>query len=123
MPLEKLSIERMELELIAAIRKSDIVFIEQTIHDDLLCLAPNGQTITKQMDLASHRAGQMVVEELHPSIEDIRIIDDCAVCTIVYDTKGTMMGNPISGKFKYIRVWKEFSDGLKVIAASCFQLS
>jgi ketosteroid isomerase-like protein len=123
MVLEKSAIEKLELELIAAVMKSDIVFLEQIIHDDLLCLAPNGQTITKQMDLDSHRAGQMVVDELHPTIEDIRIVEDCAVCTIVYDTKGKMLGNPISGKYKYIRVWKKFPDGVKVIAASCFQLS
>jgi hypothetical protein len=122
MKLDKSLIEKMELELIAAIIKGDIVFLERTIHDDLLCIGPNGQTITKQMDLASHKAGEMVVDELHPTIEDIRIINDCAVCMITYDTKGKMLGNPISGKFKYIRVWKQFNEGLKVIAASCFQI-
>lgn len=122
MSLKKEDIEQMEIRLIQGIKESDLAFLDQTIHDDLLCMAPNGQTITKQMDLASHKAGAMKVITLIPTIEDIRIIGDTAVSTIVYDTKGTMLGNPIEGKFKYIRVWKKFDDGLKVIAASCFQL-
>ncbi len=86
-------------------------------------MAPNGQVITKEMDLASHRAGEMIVEQLIPTIEDIRIIEDMAVVSVVYETKGSMLGNPIQGQFRYIRTWKLFPDGLKVITGSCFQLS
>ncbi|WP_242927581.1 nuclear transport factor 2 family protein [Pontibacter vulgaris] len=123
MDIQRSEIEKMEMLLIEGIKKSDINFLDKTIHDDLLCMGPDGRTITKAMDLASHKAGEMIVEELTPTIEDIRIIGDTAVSTIVYDTKGSMLGNPIEGKFKYIRVWKMFDDGLKVIAASCFKLS
>jgi len=65
----------------------------------------------------------MVVEELVTSIEEIRIIGDTAIVVLVYDTKGTMLGNPIQGKFRYIRVWKLFQDGLKVIAGSCILIN
>lgn len=122
MTIQKNDVEQMELHLIEAIKCSDIAFLDKTIHDDLLCMGPDGGTITKQMDMESHRKGDMVVEKLEHHIEDIRIMDDVAVCTIVYDTKGKMMGNPIAGKFKYIRVWKQFDEGLKVVAAACFQL-
>ncbi len=122
MDIQRSDIEKMEMLLIEGIKKSDISFLDKTIHEDLLCIGPDGRTITKEMDLTSHKAGEMVVEELTPTIEDIHIIGDTAVSTIVYDTKGRMLGNPIEGKFKYIRVWKMFVDGLKVIAASCFKL-
>jgi ketosteroid isomerase-like protein len=120
--LRKSEIEKMELRLVEAIRKSDLTFLEKTIHDDLLCIGPNGDTITKQMDMAAHRAGHMVVDELAATLEDVRVIGDTAVSTIIYNTKGKMLGEPIAGRFKYIRVWKQFPDGLKVIAASCFRM-
>jgi hypothetical protein len=97
--------------------------LDALLYDDLLFIAPNGQTITKQIDLQSHREGAMKVETLVPTIEDIKIMGDTAVVVVVYDTKGTMLGKPIVGKFKYIRFWKQFPDGIKVIGGSCFQLN
>ena len=120
--MKKDEIISLENRLIEAIKTSDVQFLDRILHDDLLFIAPNGQTITKQMDLASHRAGEMVVDELVPTFEDIRIIDDSAVVVVVYDTKGKMLGNPIVGQFRYIRVWKLFPDGLKVIGGSCFKM-
>lgn len=108
----------LEDELIRAIRASDVVALDQLLHDDLLFVTPNGQTVTKQMDMESHRSGQMIVEKLESVIEEINVIEDTAVVTVVYQTKGTMLGNPIGGRFKYIRVWKLFETGWKVIAGS-----
>lgn len=115
-------IEKMEQRLVDAISQSDVAFLDGVLHGDLLAMAPNGDIITKGMDLASHRTGEMVVDELRASIEEVHIIGDTAVVTVVYDTKGKMLGQPIAGKFKYLRVWKKFDDRLKVIAASCFKL-
>ena len=115
-------IERMELLLLEAIKTSDIAFLNKTIHEELLCVIPNGQTITKEMDLASHRAGDMKVEKLLHTIEDIKIIGDTAIAMVIYDARGIMLGNPIEGKFKYLRVWKRMNDDLKIIAASCFKM-
>ncbi|MDQ3111087.1 MAG: nuclear transport factor 2 family protein [Bacteroidota bacterium] len=123
MKIEKQDIITLETKLIDAIKSSDVQFLETILHDDLLFIAPNGQLITKEMDIASHRAGEMSVEQLIPTFEEIKIIDDTAVAVVVYDTKGTMLGNPIRGQFRYIRIWKLFSDGLKVIGGSCFKLA
>ncbi|WP_210489133.1 nuclear transport factor 2 family protein [Rufibacter aurantiacus] len=112
----------MEERLIEGIKDSDIKFLEKSLHKDLLFLAPNGQIITKEMDLASHRAGEMEVEQLIPTFEQVRIIGDTALAVVVYDTKGTMLGNPIQGKFRYFRVWKQFPDGLKVMGGRCIKL-
>jgi hypothetical protein len=120
--ISKEDVEKMELLLIDGIKRNDIGFLEKVMHDSLLGIVPNGETITKEMDLASHRGGEMVVHELVPTIEKINIIGDSAVSIVVYDARGLMLGNPIEGRFRYIRVWKEFSDGLKVISAGCFQV-
>lgn len=120
--MKKAEIIEIEKRLIQGTKTSDINLLDKILHDDLLFIAPNGQTVTKEMDLASHRSGEMEVVELIASFEDIKIIGDNAVVVVVYDTKGKMLGNPIQGQFRYIRVWKMFADGLKVIGGSCFKV-
>jgi len=122
MKIGKEDIIKLELALIEGIMTSDITFLNRVLHDDLLFLAPNGQLITKAMDMASHQSGDMVVEQLIPNIENISVMDDTAVVVVVYDTKGMMLGQPIEGQFRYIRIWKYFPDGLQVIGGSCCKL-
>ncbi len=112
----------IENQLIEAIKTSDVNSLDRVLHDDLLFIAPNGQVVTKEMDLASHRSGQMQVEQLIAHFESTKIIGDNAIVVVVYNTKGKMLGTSIEGQFRYIRVWKKFTDGLKVIAGSCFSI-
>ena len=123
MAINKDAVMDLEYRLIEAIKKSDVRYLDGILHDDLLFIAPNGQVITKQMDLDSHKKGDMVVEFLTPTFEDIRIIDNTATVIVVYETRGSMLGTPIHGKFQYIRIWKEFASGPKVIGGGCFMLS
>lgn len=122
MAISKDSILQAEYELIEGIRRSHIPTLERLLHDDLLFLAPDGRMITRKMDLDSHRRGDMVVEALTPAFEDVRIIGDTATVVVVYDTKGAMMGNPIQGRFRYIRMWKEIGGAPKIIGGACFRL-
>ena len=117
------TVRAAELELIRAIRASDIAYLERILHPDLLFIAPDGQVITREMDLASHKRGDMVVEALTPTFEDIRILGDNATVVVVYDTRGSMLGHPIEGRFRYIRFWKEFPGGIQVIGGACFALA
>ena len=120
--IEKEDVLKVENHLIKAMKVSDIDTLDQLLHDDLLFITPNGQTITKKMDLDSHQSGTMIIEHIIPTIEFINIIDDIAIVTIVMDTKGKMLEQPIQGNFRYIRVWKLFENKLKVIAGSCIQI-
>lgn len=122
MRIDKIDIEKMEYRLIDGIKNSDLDFLEKVMHNDLLGIAPNGEIINKEIDLASHRAGSMIVEELTPEINDIQIIDDTAIVIVTYDTKGTMLGTPIEGRFKYNRVWKKFDNEVKIISVSCMKV-
>lgn len=122
MYITKNEITDLENKFVEAIKNSNIVILDKVLHNDLLFLAPNGQVITKAIDLASHQAGDMLVEQLIPTVEDIKIIDNTAIAVVVYSTKGKMLGNPIEGQFRYIRIWKKFPDGIKVIGGSCCQL-
>jgi hypothetical protein len=120
--ITKAEVEEMELRLMEAIKTSDLDFLDQLIHPYLIGLAPGGQRFTKETDLASHREGSMVVEELVPEMEEIRIIGDTAIVVITYLTKGKMLGTPVEGKFRYNRVWKKCAGELKIITVSCMQM-
>lgn len=120
--MTKDEIIQVESQLIEGIKTSDTDLLDRLLHDELLFIAPNGETVTKEADLASHRKGEMEVEHLEARFEDVRIVDDNAIVVVVYDTRGRMLGKAIQGKFRYIRVWKKFNAGWKVIGGSCFAI-
>lgn len=111
-----------EIELMTAIKKADISVLEKVLHDDLLFNLPDGNTITKEFDLNSYRSGKIKIDSLEASNQIINIIDDTAVVAVTVSLKGTFDNNSINGVFRYIRVWKQFDDNLKVIAGSCMAL-
>ncbi|WP_269237743.1 nuclear transport factor 2 family protein [Flavobacterium flavigenum] len=111
-----------EIELFAAIKKADISVLEKVLHDDLLFNLPDGNTITKEFDLNSYRYGKMKIDSLEASDQIINIIGDTAVVAVTVSLKGTFDNNPINGVFRYIRVWKQFEDSIKVIAGNCIAL-
>ncbi|GHM99299.1 hypothetical protein WSM22_07890 [Cytophagales bacterium WSM2-2] len=116
------SIAEYEKRLIDAQRKSDVRELELLLHDDLQFVIPNGQIITKAIDLQSHRGGGMKVESNTPSEQAITFIDNTAVVTTTVALKGSYNDQPIDGKFRYIRVWRQFNGEWKLIAGSAVQI-
>ena len=112
----------LESELISAMKSSDVSSLDKLLHDDLLFITPDGQTITKKMDLDSHGAGNMIVEVFISNSDAINVFDDTAISISTIETKGKMLGQPIDGFFKYIRVWKLAENNWKIIGGSCSQL-
>lgn len=111
-----------ENKLFSAQLVSNVDILEQLLHDDLVAVAPTGQIVTKEMDLNSHKAKTMIIEDASTEIDDIKIMGDTALSIVTMTAKGKMMGTPLEGKFRYFRVWKRFDDTLKVIGASFMQL-
>lgn len=120
--MSKPEILNLEYQLIDAIKHTNIGFLEKHLHNDLLFITPNGQTITKEIDIMSHRSGQMKVEWIEASFEDLQLINDLAIVVVTYQTKGTMLGKPINGTFKYIRFWKLIQNDFMIIGGSCHQI-
>lgn len=119
--IDKEQVTEAEEALLTAIKSNDVSALDDLLHDDLLFITPDGQAITKDMDLDSHRAGTMVVEKMKFTIEKIKLIGTTAVAVTVYETRGKMQGKLITGKFRYIRFWKLDGGRLKVVGGSCIQ--
>ncbi|MCY1481088.1 hypothetical protein D3C87_68010 [compost metagenome] len=111
-----------ENKLFSAQLVSNVDQLDQLLHDDLVAVAPTGQILTKEMDLNSHKAKTMIIEDASTEIDDIRIMGDTALSIVTMTAKGKMMGTPLEGKFRYFRVWKRFDGILKVVGASFMQL-
>ena len=120
--ITKEDVTEAENQLFLAQLAGDADALDQLLHDDLIAVAPTGQIVTKEMDLDSHRAKTMIIEEASTEIDDINIMGDTALSIVTMNAKGKMMGTPLAGKFRYFRVWKRFDDTLKVIGASFMQL-
>ena len=121
MPPEK-EVLRSEDQLRQAMINSDINSLNLLIHPNLLFTIPNGQTITKEMDLEGYQSGKMVMEDIIPEKHSIEIIDDNAVVSVIAELKGRYLGESINGKYRYLRVWKRVEGQWKVIAGSSIMM-
>jgi len=108
----------VEKQLLEAMKKSDIKTLDQLLHDDLLFVLPSGEVITKEMDLETHKSGNLVFEEITSSIDSIKQIGKNAVVTLSLKISGKILEQYFEGNFRYLRVWKMFDNQLKVIAGS-----
>jgi len=116
--LTKNSILAQEEKLYSAIKDGNINLLDELLHQDLLFIVPSGEVITKKIDLDTYRDGKLKISELLPTAENLNIIGDVAVVTVIMEIKGEFDQAPFEAKYRYIRFWKQFDDGLKVIGGS-----
>lgn len=116
--LTKNSILAQEEKLYSAIKDGNINLLDELLHQDLLFIVPSGEVITKKIDLDTYRDGKLKISELLPTAENLNIIDDVAVVTVIMEIKGEFDQVPFEAKYRYIRFWKQFDDGIKVIGGS-----
>lgn len=120
--ITKEDVVEAENKLFSAQLVSNVEILDQLLHDDLIAVTPTGEIVTKEMDLNTHRAKTMIIEEASTEINDIKITGNTALTVVTMTAKGKMMGTPLEGTFRYFRVWKQFEDTLKIIGASFMQL-
>lgn len=107
-----------ENNLYEAIKQSDIEMLNELLHNDLLFIIPSGEAITKEIDLKTYSDGLSKIDELHPHIENLNIIEDLAVITLTIELKGSFNNDGFEAKYRYIRFWKKFQNGIKVVGGS-----
>ncbi len=108
-----------EQALLQAIRQQDVSQLDRLLPEDLLFTLPPGQTITKAEDLASYRAGHLVVERLQAGPPQVHVIGTAAVVAVTIALAGTYHGPPLAGTYRYLRVWQQTAATWQVIAGSC----
>lgn len=116
--MNKEQILELENRLYTAMKESDLDVLDELLHDDLLFVLPSGETITKEMDLNVYREGKLKIIDLNPTVDHLNIIEDMAVITLTMEIKGVYDTESFAAKYRYIRFWKQFEDGIKVVGGS-----
>ncbi|CAL2085835.1 nuclear transport factor 2 family protein [Tenacibaculum sp. 190524A02b] len=112
------SIVKMELEILNAMQQCDTEKLDKLLHDQLLFTIPNEQTIDKKTDLEVYQSGNMNISKMSASEQQINLIDDTAIVSVVIDMEGSYFNHSLNGKYKVLRVWKYYNNQWQVIAGS-----
>jgi hypothetical protein len=113
-----MKIQEYEERLRVAMLRSDVAELDALIADDLLFVGPGGGIHTKADDLQLHRSGlQQLSEAVWRAIE-VRSHGSTCVTVVTAQLSGTMMGEPFSGMFRYVRTWVAQEDLWQVVAGS-----
>lgn len=115
-------IQSLEKEILNSMKNCDIHKLDELLHKDLLFNIPNGQTITKSMDLDTYSSGNMKIKEISITEQKINQIENNAVVSAIVEMKGRYFDHSLDGNYHIIRVWQLFENKWKVIAGSSIQL-
>ncbi|WP_310570587.1 nuclear transport factor 2 family protein [Gemmatimonas sp.] len=103
----------LEARLRRAQLDADVPTLDALIADALLFTGPDGQLGTKQQDLSAHAAGVVRFRRHEPEELQVRRVgDDVAVIALRAGLTVDVGGAPVSGTFRYTRVWAREPDGV-----------
>ena len=103
-------------------KNGDVNKLETLLHHELVFHIPNGQTITKEMDLETYRSKNINIKDIKSSDQKIKLIGDNAIVSVIIEMQGTYFDYSLDGKYKIIRIWKYQDKLWKVIAGSNIKL-
>ena len=108
----------LEAELRRAQLEADVATLDRLIADELLFTGPDGRLGTKAEDLAAHGSDVVRFREYEPEELRVRAVGE-TVRVVALRTRLTVEvnGAPVSGTFRYTRVWaKERGGAWRVVA-------
>ena len=117
-PYSHEEIQLAEDQLLDALRQGDIDTLELLLHDDLRFVIPNGHVITKEEDVENYRKENIVITSLKTRNQEITMMGDNAVVTVIQELQGSYFKQPIEGSFRYLRVWKRSKAGWKIVGGA-----
>lgn len=119
----KEEIIKLEEELRLAMLTGNVDKLNSLISDSLIFIAPQGEIVTKQMDLDVQKNKIQKMSELIPSEQQIMVNDNCAIVTVKMKITGTFNNIDISGNYRYIRTWQNINNYWQIVSGAVIQLS
>jgi len=105
-------IEHLEQQWRTATLDSDTTLMDRLLSDDYVGISWNGQVNTKAMQLDRVRTRTLALTRLDMSDEKIKVVHDIAIVTATASVEGTVGGSPITGVFRYTRVYQRDPSGV-----------
>lgn len=111
-------IEKCEDNLLQAMRTSDIDMLNKLISDKLIFNIPNGDVISKEIDLESYRSGDMIIERIDCIDRQIQEFGDTAIVSTKVRMKGSFIQQPFDGEVRSLRTWKKILEKWMIIGGA-----
>lgn len=102
----------LEAALREAQLSADVAALDRLIADELLFTGPDGRLATKAQDLAAHASGAVRFREHRPEELRVRAVGETVrVAALRASLAVEVGGEPVSGTFRYTRVWAREDGG------------
>ena len=118
-----MQIEEYEERLRVAMLHSDVAELDVLIDDDLVFVGPGGGIYTKADDLQLHRSGAQRMSHADWHAVEVRSYGTTCVTVVTAALSGTLMGEPFSGRFRYLRTWMQKEGVWRLAACSVSAIS
>jgi len=118
-----MQIEAYEERLRVAMLHSDVAELDLLIDDELLFVGPGGGVYKKADDLHLHRSGAQRLSQADWQAVKWRSYGTTCITVVTAALAGTLMGEPFSGRFRYVRTWVQKEGVWRVVAGSVSAIS
>jgi ketosteroid isomerase-like protein len=99
-------IEALEQQWRTAQLNNDVAAMDKLLSDDFLGITANGEVNTKQQFLDRLRNRSITITTLEMSEQKIKLVGQVAIVTSLAQIDGTADGQPLTGRFRYLRVYQ-----------------
>ena len=111
------TLDAAETAFQAALLAGDADTLDATLHDRVRFTGPDGSTVDKAADMATHRSGAIRLTTVEESTRDVQVIEGVGVTRALLHLVGTIAGDPVDLTLAYTRTWIPSPTGWVVIAA------
>jgi ketosteroid isomerase-like protein len=110
--LEREQVEALEMQWRHAQLAEDVSTMDKLLSDDYLGITASGEVVTKNQQLDHMRTRRLVIDKLDISDLKIKLIGPIAIVTSLAQIDGTSDGAPLTGSFRYTRVYQRLPSGV-----------
>jgi len=104
--IERVHIEALEQQWRTAQLNDDVTAMDKLLSDDYLGITANGEVNTKEQFLDRMRNRTIVLTTLDMSEQKIKLVGQVAIVTSLAQVDGTAEGQPLTGRYRYLRVYQ-----------------
>jgi ketosteroid isomerase-like protein len=100
-------IEALEQQWRTAQLNDDVAAMDKLLAEDFLGITATGEVNTKQQFLDRMRNRAIALTTLDMSEQKIKLVGQVAIVTSLAQVDGTSDGQPLTGRFRYLRVYQK----------------
>jgi ketosteroid isomerase-like protein len=108
----KKQVEALEEQWRTAQLTGDVATMDKMLSDDYIGISMNGQVSTKAQQLNSIRERKLVLNQINLGEMQVKLAGSIAIVTSHAQVSGTHDGLPISGTYRYTRVYQHQPSGM-----------